>query len=176
MQALALILAGIHAIGAALGAGGVTFAEIFYTKATADGRIDRREQEYFRATFWALQWGLLTVLISGIALTIIQYFLPNSPQAVLYAPLWMQNTLALVIIIAAWFVSRRAFPWWVGSSLIFAGWWMMLVLDAYRTASVSYFWLWWAYALLFFLSALGWGYARTIAHGRYVHNTKRHHS
>jgi hypothetical protein len=164
LAALSGLLITIHVIGAALGAAGVTYAEIFYTKATADGHIDRREYDYFSTTFWALRWGMTVVLVSGIALVIVQYLLPNSPEDVFYAPLWTQNTLALVITLAAWFTSRKMFPWWLGSSLAFAGWWMMLVLDGARNATFSYLHLLMVYVLLVCASAVFWGYVRVIAH------------
>ena len=162
LEATATLLIALHTLGAALGAGGVTYAEVFYTKAVADGKIDRRERDYFETTYWALRWGMLTVLLSGIALIVVQYFLPDSPDAVLYAPLWMQNTLALVVTISAWALSRDLLPWWLGSALAFSGWWMLLILDAFRAVSVPYLTLLFAYVLAVFIAAAGWGYARVL--------------
>lgn len=166
LSAIATLLIALHTLGAALGAGGVLFAEVFYTKATADGRIDKRERAYFETTYWSLRWGMTTVLLTGIALIYIQYFLPDSPQAVLYAPLWIQNTLALFITVSAWALSRGMIPWWVGSALAFAGWWMMLILDAFQHFSFSYFTLLVVYVIAVFASAVFWGYARVLAHHR----------
>lgn len=166
LPAVATLLIGIHAIGAALGAGGVTYAEIVYAKAIADNRIDARERAYFEKSYWALRWGMSTVLLSGLALIVVQYFLPDSPDAVLYAPLWMQNTLALIITCSAWFMARGHISWWLGSSLAFAGWWMLLTLDAFALLPVSYVMLLFAYLLAVFASAAFWGYVRTYLHER----------
>jgi hypothetical protein len=162
LAALATLLAGLHTIGAALGAAGATYAEVFYAKATADGRIDTREKSWIATTYWSLSWGMTVVLLTGIALTIVEYFLPDAPQGVLYAPLWMQDTLALVVTVVAWCMVQRLASWTVGSSLIFAGWWMMLALDAWRTVSVPYVWLLFVYALAVAASAALWGYVRLL--------------
>jgi hypothetical protein len=164
LESLAILLGGLHTIGAALGAGGALYAELFYTKAIADGRIDTHERAWFSTTYFGLAWGMLIVLLSGLALIIVQYFLPDSPQAVLYAPLWMQNTLALVVTFAAWLMSRRSLPWWLGSSLVFAGWWMMLALDAWQGVSVPYLTLLFIYVLAVFGSGFFWSYMRTVLH------------
>lgn len=161
---VATLLITVHTIGAALGAGGATYAEVFYTKAIADGVIDTRERDYFARSYWALRYGMTTVLLSGIALIVVQYFLPDSPEAVLYAPLWMQNTLALLITLCAWALSRGDIAWWLGSSIVFSGWWMILVLDAFQGFSFSYLLLLFVYVIAIFLTAAFWGYARILAH------------
>jgi hypothetical protein len=163
---LATLLIAVHAIGAALGAGAATFAEIAYAKAIADNRVEERERAYFAKSYWALRWGMTTVLLSGIALIIVQYFLPDSPDAVLYAPLWMQNTLVLVIAISAWLMARGHVDWWVGSSIAFAGWWMLFILDAFALFPFSYLVLLFAYLIGVFISAAFWGYVRTYLHER----------
>lgn len=166
LAALATLLAGLHTIGAALGAAGTTYAEIFYAKATADGHVDSREKSWFATTYWSLSWGMVIVLLTGIALTIVEYFLPDSPQMVLYAPLWMQDTLALVVTVTAWYMARGFASWTIGSALIFAGWWMMLALDAWRTVSIPYLSLLAVYALAVAASAVLWGYVRFLFHER----------
>jgi hypothetical protein len=160
--ALATLLAGLHTIGAALGAAGATYAEVFYAKASADGHIDKREESWFRTTYWSLSWGMTVVLLTGIALTVVEYLLPDSPQGVLYAPLWMQDTLALVVTVTAWCMKQNFASWNVGSGLVFAGWWMMLALDAWRTVSVPYLWLLFVYALAVAASIALWGYVRLL--------------
>lgn len=166
LAALATLLATTHLIGSALGAGAVTYAEIAHAKAIADGRIERKEYEYFARAFWALRWGMSTVLLSGLALIYVQYFLPDSDSAVLYSPLWIQNTLALAITLGGWCMARRTFPWWLGSSIAFAGWWMMLVLDLFALFSTSYLMLIFTYVLLVFASAGFWGYVGTLLRER----------
>jgi hypothetical protein len=80
----------------------------------------------------------------------------------------MQNTLAIIITIAAWLMSRRAFPWWLGSSVVFAGWWMMLVLDAWQGISVPYLTLLFAYVISVFIAGGIWSYIRTYVQHRKI--------
>ncbi len=162
LEYLAAFLAGLHTLGAAIGAGGALYAEVIYTKSMQDNHIDAVERRWFSITYKALSWGMFLVLVTGIALIIVQFFLPNSPQDVLYAPLWMQNTLAFVITIAAWFMSRRAIPWWFGSSLIFTGWWMMLALDAWQALSIPYLSLVFLYIISVFIAGGFWEYMRIL--------------
>lgn len=175
LEALATLLAAIHLIGAALGVGGVTYAELAHAKAIADGRVERKEYEYFARAFWALRWGMTTVLLSGLALVYVQFFLPDSPDALVYSPLWIQNTLALAITLGAWFMSRRSWPWWLGSSVVFAGWWMMFILDLFALFTVSYLLLVFTYVVAIFLSAGFWGYVQTLLHERASIKHKQHH-
>ncbi len=129
------ILAFVHVLGAAIGVAGITFAEIFYLKATADGRVDARERDYLHTTFFALKWGLLVVLLAGIALGVLSYAFPLVPVQVLSAPWWFMNTLAFSIIFAGWSMMRGAVSWWLSSSLAFSGWWMLFMLDAWQVAA-----------------------------------------
>jgi|GEM_PF-1235135 len=175
LEALATLLATTHLIGAALGAGGVTYAEIAHAKAIADGRVEHKEYEYFSRSFWALRWGMTTVLLSGLVLIYIQYFLPNSPDAFLYAPLWVQNTLAIAITLGGWLMVRETLPWWIGSSVAFAGWWMMVVLDLFDLFSISYLMLMFTYVVAVFISAGFWGYVQTLLHER-ASMRHRHHA
>jgi hypothetical protein len=176
LPAVATLLTALHFIGAVLGAGGVTYAEVAHAKAIADGKVERREYEYFAKAFWALRWGMTTVLLSGLALLYVQYFLPDSPDAVLYSPLWMQNTLVLAIIVAGAFMARRAVPWWLGSSLAFAGWWMMLILDLFALFTGSYLMLLFIYAFAVFVSAAFWGYVQSYLHERAKMHERGHHN
>ncbi len=166
LEILANALAGFHTIGAAIGAGGALYAEIFYLKSLATEPQDALERQWFTITFNTLAWGMFVVLFSSVALTITQFFLPDGPQYVLHSPLWMQHTLSVIIILAAWFLSRRAFPWWFGSSLVFSGWWMLFALDAWLETPISYLTLVFSYILLVFIVGAAWEYLRFHARER----------
>jgi len=166
LEILASAFAGLHIIGAAIGAGGALYAEINYLKSLRGAPSDRLESQWFTITFNTLAWGMFVVLLSSIALTLVQFFIPDGPQHVLGSALWMQHTLAFIIIIAAWFLSRKAFPWWLGSSLVFSGWWMLFALDAWHTEPVPYLTLIFSYVILVFISGALWEYARMLARER----------
>lgn len=176
LEATATLLAALHLIGAALGVGGVTYAEVAHAKAIVDGRVEQREYEYFSRSFWSLRWGMSIVLLSGLALIYVQYLLPSSPDTSIYSPLWIQNTLALAITLGGWFMSRRSLPWWIGSSVAFAGWWMMFILDLFNLFTISYLILVFTYVLLVFVSAGFWGYVQTLLHERATIKHKQHHA
>jgi hypothetical protein len=167
--ALASLLIGLHLLGVTIGVAGITFAEIFYLKATADGRIDAREKEYIRSTFWALKWGMFIVLISGSLLILVEYQLPFMNQAVLFAPLWVQETLCLVIITSGWALVKKKVSWFVGTALAFSAWWMILILDAWHNVPLGYSSLIILYALFASLSAIILGYVRVVC------NKELHH-
>ena len=158
------VVAGIHTLGAAAGAFGSLFAEIFYAKATRDGKIDTRERDYLSITYKTLSWGMMTVLITSILLTGIGLAYPVSTITALSTALWMQITLIFVILLFAWLLSRSQVSWWVGSSVVFSGWWMFLLLDVFPT-NLPYTVLAFAYLIFVFICAAVWGYVRVIAMG-----------
>ena len=164
METLINIAAFVHVLGAAIGVAGITFGEIFYLKATADGRVDAREREYMHTTFFALKWGLLLILLSGVVLGVLEYAYAGAQNHILGAPWWFINTLAFVIIFAGWGMMREKVSWWLGSALAFSGWWMVLMLDAWQIttpeASFSYLSLVFAYIVFAAVTAAVLSYAR----------------
>lgn len=166
LEPFAILLIAVHGLGACLGAGGALFAEIFYAKATADGRLDRRERDWFRSTFFALRWGMTLVLISGILLVVVQYFLPNSPERVLHPALWVQNLLALVIIVFAYLLARKQITWHVGAGAVFAGWWMIFALDVWQGGIYPLLILTAIYVALVLASMAFWGYVSALARAK----------
>ena len=164
MTSLIPLLSGLHLIGTALGCGGITFAEIFYLKAAKDGRIDAAERDHIRSTYWAMKWGLSIALVAGLLLTVVQYQLQASDQAVMYAALWMQDTLAVIIIISGWALAARAFPWWLATALAFSAWWTMLLLHAWQTLPLNYLSLVFMYLLFVVATAIIFGYLRSVFH------------
>ncbi len=164
MITLINIAAFVHVLGAAIGAAGITFGEIFYLKATADGRVDARERDYLHTTFFALRWGLLVILLSGIVLGTLEYAYVGAENHVISAPWWFINTLAFVIIFAGWGLMKGKVSWWIGSSLAFSAWWMVLMLDAWQItspeASFSYVALVFAYVVFALITAGALSYAR----------------
>lgn len=156
----------IHALGAALGAAGVTFAELFYTKAVVDGKIDSCEKKHILHTLWALRWGVSSTVFANVALVVVEYFIPDGAQTVLTAPFWMQHTLMVIVLIAGLLISRNAIPWWIGSSAAFTAWWMMLAIDMARGIPMNYIGLVVLYVIMTLAVATGFSYARTVLHDR----------
>ena len=163
MELFIPLLAALHTLGAGIGACGITFAELMYLKAAADGTIDDRERAYIRTAFWALRTGLVAVLLSGIALTLVQYQYPALPQAVLAPALWMQNTLAFVVILAGWALASKRLPWLAATALSFSAWWMIFALDAWRAQTLGYAALALLYTVAAFAAAGLLAYLRMLA-------------
>ena len=128
-SALIPYVAALHTLGALIGVGTVTFAEIFYTKAAADGVIDHHERKYLRHLFHGLTFGMTLVLLAGIALIVLEYLVPDAPQDVLAVPFWALQTLTVFVIILAARLSKGHAQWWFASAGILTGWWMILLID-----------------------------------------------
>jgi hypothetical protein len=123
------LLAALSTLGALIGAGFTTYAEIFFTHAASDGEIDHHERKYLRRLFKGFAFGITLVLFSNIALIVLEYLVPSAPQAVLAAPFWTLQTLTLLIIFVGWLLSKRRIPWWLGSTAVLTAWWMLLFID-----------------------------------------------
>jgi hypothetical protein len=148
------ICAALASLGGALGAVGISFGELFYARAIADGKIENCEKEYIRATFWSLRAGMALVLIGSIGRIALQYFAWDAPQHALTDSFWMSLTLAIVVMVAGWALSSNRIPWRLGSALGFAGWWMIFVLTSWPEITEPYTVLAIAYAVAVALSAL----------------------
>lgn len=140
MTATALeLLHLLHTVGTLVGAGGIAFAEFFYTKAVADGYVDRKERrQYLKALLWPLRWGMGLVLLSSIMISLTEYSMPDLTQSVMSSGFWTELSLAVVIIVATWLMVKSRLPLWLGSSSVLIGWWMLLLIDAARPLSLTY--------------------------------------
>lgn len=126
----AIALSSLHTLGALLGAGSVTLAEWWYLHGVAHGKLDAVETRHIKSTFFGLRWGMSLVLLSGLGLIVVEYFLPEVPQHVLFTPFWMTNALTVLILILGFLLSRKLVPLWFGGSASFTAWWMIVLLDA----------------------------------------------
>jgi hypothetical protein len=155
------VFAALHTLGAFIGTGFTTYAEAFYTRAASDDRIDHHERKYLRRLFHGLTYGLVLVLISGTALIVLEYIVPDAPQEVLAAPFWFLQTLIYVIIFVGWLLSKDKTPWWFGSAAVVVAWWMMLLIDLGFFNSFGYVALILSYIITTFIVAGLLGYFRT---------------
>jgi hypothetical protein len=150
----------LHTLGAIIGAGVTTFAEIFYTEAAADGRIDHHERKYLRRMYHALKFGMILVLLTGIGLVVFEYLVPDAPQDVLAAPFWAMETFTLLIILLASLISKKAASWGLASAGILTAWWMILLIDLGYLNSFGYVFLIIMYGIVTLLIAAAFGYLR----------------
>lgn len=111
-----------HLVGAVLGAGGATVAEIQINKALKDGRVDENERALMHANYWMIRVGLAFIILSSIA--IVLYQLNQGNKWVLTSQkLWIKELMVVAIIINAVALSYRWIPLWLGSSVSFTSWW-----------------------------------------------------
>lgn len=128
----------LQAIGAIIGAGGAVVGELFYFRAVRDGRIDTAEREQMMVVAKALRWGMILLLISSIALVLIDFIYVVPYQPALTSVYWVEMTIALVVIIASWSLSRRKIEHWLGAAAVFTGWWFLALLTLGHMTIITY--------------------------------------
>lgn len=126
-----------HLIGAVLGVGGATFAEIFYLKAKRDGVIDPLEVDYIKNTITVLRVGLFILVFSGFGFLLLYRF-EGAGAAILDARLWAKLLIFLVIIFNAFLMQARKIPMWLASSISLTSWYAALIIGGWRTLSASF--------------------------------------
>lgn len=158
--ALITLCALLHMVGAILGALYNTFAEVFYIKAASDGNIDAHERKYLRRLFRGLHAGVIIILFASIALIVLEYLVPDAPQAVLTGPFWAVQTITLAMLLFGYELSKRAAPWWLASAAMLAGWWMLVAIDAGLFNTLGYIPILVIYAIALLVLAGIVGYVR----------------
>jgi hypothetical protein len=161
----------LHTLGAIIGTGYTTYAEIFYTRAAADDRIDHHERKYLRHLFRGLKFGMVLVLISGVVLIVLEYLVPNAPEDVLASPFWALQTFTYLIIALAWMLSKKKMSWWFSSAAILVGWWMILLIDFGVLNAYNYIQILLAYIFVSFIVAGLLGYVRVWMRRHQHHHT-----
>ena len=161
-ESLIPIAVAFHTLGALIGVGFVTFAEVFYTKAASDGVIDHHERKYLRHLFHGLQFGMVMVILAGVALIVLEYLVPNAPQDVLAAPFWALQTLTVFVILMAYRLAERKTSWWFGSAAILTGWWTILSIDLGFFNNFGYLTILFTYLIMTFIVAAVLGYFRVL--------------
>jgi hypothetical protein len=97
----------------------------------------------------------------------MEYTYPLAPSIVSFVPFWVSNTLALVVVLSGFLLSRKRIPFPVGGGAALTAWWYMFLLQLMETPSWSYTELLLSYlyttALVAFLLAFLRGIARAHA-------------
>ncbi len=137
MQTLIGLFAILQAIGAAIGAGGSVFAELFYLQAIRDGHIDVAEKRHMRTIAKTLRAGMLTVLTSSIALVLLAFIYDRNPQPAFTTSYWILMILAFVVIFGSWALSRKKMGATLAAAIAFMGWWFIALLAFGRFPAMS---------------------------------------
>jgi hypothetical protein len=141
-----------HIIGTVLGAGGATFAEIFYLKAKKDGVINPNESDFLRITYAVLRIGAIILVLSGFAFLIF-YRLTGRSEWLLSERLWAKLTIVLIIFINALIFQARKISVLRGSAISLTSWYAALILGVWRIRA-DYFVILIGYLIAIFIVAL----------------------
>lgn len=137
MTELLTTFALVQAAGAAIGAGGAVFAEIFYLRAIQDGKIDTAERAHLLIIVRGLKWGMILLLVGsiGLVVTAFAYAVPVQPAET--HAYWVEMGLVFAIIFASWALRRKLMGFMLSSAAIFTGWWFLAFLVFGRLPSMS---------------------------------------
>ncbi|PIT91435.1 hypothetical protein COU17_00385 [Candidatus Kaiserbacteria bacterium CG10_big_fil_rev_8_21_14_0_10_49_17] len=138
MPDLHILLVWVHIIGAVLGTGGATLAEIFSFTALKDGVVSADEKRMMHANYFMIRIGTLLVLLSGFALVAWWVFVEGNIWPLTSGKVWVKDIMVLAIVINAVLLTRRLIPFWLGSAISFTSWWGATILGAWRHAPISF--------------------------------------
>lgn len=127
-----------QAVGAIIGAGGSVIGELAYLKAMQDQRIDHAERAHLKLISRSLRIGMLILLFGSIGLVYADYVFYATVQPALTEGYWIMMTFALFVIAASWAFTSKRIPFWLGSSMVFVGWWSIVLLTIGHFPEVDY--------------------------------------
>ena len=132
-----IFLTIVHIIGVVLGAGGATFAEIFFLKSMRDGKIDPVEGSFMKITYRILRIGLLLLVISGFGYLLLYRFM-DQPELLYRTKLWSKLTITVILLLTVIGWEMRKVPVWLGSAISLTSWYAALIIGAWRGLDASY--------------------------------------
>lgn len=127
-----------HIIGAALGVGGATFAEINVIRALRDGKISNDESALMHGVYSTIRLGFFITLISGFGFLV--FYRLNGMEELLYEPkLWAKMTIIGFLGLNAMLLQVRAIPLMWGSAISITSWYAALIIGSLHDIEYSYF-------------------------------------
>lgn len=143
----------IHSIGAMLGVGSVTFAEIFYLKFKTflGGQLHPTSNSFFKVIFAVERVGLALLVASGLGLLLMDgEALRTDPK------LWAKLTIMAVLLfdVVGWKSRKVSGLLWGAVSI--ASWYTTLILGVWHglTAPYALIMLWYFAAILIIVAIL----------------------
>lgn len=127
-----------HIVGAILGAGAATFAEIFVVKALRDGIVEPLESDYLKTIYAVIRIGLVITVISGFGFLFV-YRIQGMEELLYSAKLWAKLTIVTILLINALLLQSRKIPLLWGSAISFTSWYTAVFLGFLRNISAPYF-------------------------------------
>ncbi|MEK7515884.1 MAG: hypothetical protein AAB555_03110 [Patescibacteria group bacterium] len=127
-----------QALGAATGAFTAVWAELAYLRAKRDGQVDAAERAHLDIIARGLRFGMTLLLLASLGLVIVAYILQSTTQPALTPAYWTLIAVALVIVGVSWAISRRHFPFSLGSAIIFTSWWFLAYFTLGLLSPISF--------------------------------------
>ena len=127
-----------QALGAATGAFTAVWAELAYLRAKRDGHVDAAERAHLDIIASGLRFGMTLLLLASLGLVIVAYILQSATQPALTPAYWTLIVVALVIVGVSWAISRRHFPFSLGSAIIFTSWWFLAYFTLGLLSPISF--------------------------------------
>lgn len=139
MIALVFFLILLQALGACIGAFAAIWAEITYILAMRDGKIDNAERAHLKSIGHGLRFGMALLLLSSLALVIVDYTLQVARQPALTPVYWVFILLVLIIIVVSWLLARKKISFIAGSAISLAAWFLLVWLTLGLLLITSFF-------------------------------------
>ncbi|OGE88457.1 MAG: hypothetical protein A2722_00965 [Candidatus Doudnabacteria bacterium RIFCSPHIGHO2_01_FULL_50_11] len=131
------LLIASHIIGTVFGAGGVTFAGIFYLLKRPVDPLTTLDQHFLTTTYTVLRIGIVLIVLSGFGFFIL--FRLQGHSAYLYSPMmWGKMVITVVILLNALLHHWRRLPWSLGSVISAVSWYSALLLGVYRRVHLDF--------------------------------------
>ena len=126
-----------HVIGAILGTGGATIAEVQINIALKDKQVDQSERALMHANYWVIRVGMGIILLSVIGM--FWYHLSAGNLWILTSEkLWIKDVMFIAIFVNAILLTKRLVPLWLGASISFTSWWGATLLGLAKGLSLSF--------------------------------------
>jgi hypothetical protein len=138
MSMLIFFFVFCQALGASVGAIAALWGEIAYVLAIRDGKLDAAERKHLNIIYKGLRFGMAILLVSSTVLVIISYVLHGTIQPATTTAYWIFIALALLVIGISWALARRDISYTLGSSSIFAAWWLLAYLTLGQLPMISF--------------------------------------
>lgn len=137
MDAIYAGLVVAHGIGAVLGVGAATFAEIYYTRFNRDNIIDEGEAGTLKVTYTTMRLGLFVLVISGFGF-LLYYRLTGQVEPLLSSQFLAKMTIVGVLVGNALLLQARVVPMVLGTAISLTSWYAAFILGLLHLESFPY--------------------------------------
>lgn len=128
METFVSFLVLCQVLGALIGGLQAVRGEMAYLRMKQSGRKNEAESAHLLDIAKGLRFGMPLLLVASYALVVVAFIRETAPQPAFTAGYWAFVTLALLVILLSWALSRRYVSFALGSATIFTGWWFLVYL------------------------------------------------